>query len=57
MNVNSLANKIVAVEELLRNKVDTYLFSETKLNETFPNQQLRIHGHELYRSDRNKHRG
>ena len=47
----------MAVEELLRNKVDTYLFSETKLDETFPNQQLRIHGHKRYRSDRNKHSG
>ena len=37
LNVNSLRNKITAVEELMRDKVDTCLFSETKLDETFPN--------------------
>ena len=43
MNVNSLRNKTVDVEELMRNKVDI-----------FPNRQFMIHGYKLYERDRNK---
>ena len=57
LNVNSLRNKIIAVEELMRDKVDICLFSEKKLDETFPNQQFRIHVYNMYRRDRNKHGG
>ena len=57
LNVNSLRNKIIAVEELMCDKVDICLFSETKLDETFPNQQFKIHGYKMYRRDRNKHGG
>ena len=57
MNGNSLRNKIIAVEQLMRDTVDICLFSETKLDETFPNQQFKIHGHKMYRRDRNKHGG
>ena len=57
LNVNSLRNKIIAVEELMRDKVDICLFSETKLDETFPNHQFKIHGYKMYRRDRNKHGG
>ena len=42
LNVNSLKNKIIAVEELMSDKVDICLFSETKIDETFPNQQFKI---------------
>ena len=57
LNVDSLRKKIIAVEELMRNKVDICLFSETKLDETFPNQQFKINGYKMYRRDRNKHGG
>ena len=40
LNINSLRNKIGGVEELIRNNIDISLFSETKLDETFPNQQF-----------------
>ena len=55
LNVNSLRNKIITEEELIRDKVDICLFSETKLDETFPNQQFKIDGYNMYRRDRNKH--
>ena len=42
MNVNSLKNKIIATEELISDKVDTCVFSETEIDETFPNQQFKI---------------
>ena len=57
LNVNSLRNKIEAVEELMRNNIDISLFSETKLDETFPNQQFKISGYKMFGRDRNKHGG
>ena len=57
LNVNSLRNKIEAVEELMRNKIDISLFSEFKLVETFPNQQFKIGEYKMFRRDRNKHGG
>ena len=44
LNVNSLRNKFVAVEELIKNKIDVCLISETKVDESFPNQQFKING-------------
>ena len=55
LNVNSLRNKIKVVEKLLPNNIDISLFSETKLDETFPNQQLS--GYKMFRRDRIKHGG
>ena len=55
LNVNCLRNKIEAVEELMRNNINISLFSETKLDETFPNQQYKISGYKMFRRDRNKH--
>ena len=39
----------------MRYKVDICLFSEAKLDDTFPNQQFKIHGYKMYRRNRNKH--
>ena len=38
LNVNSLRNKFTAVEELNKAKIDIGLISETKIDESFPNQ-------------------
>ena len=58
VKVHKLVNpKIIAAEELMRDKIDICLFSETKLDETFPNQQFKIHGYKIYCRDRNKHGG
>ena len=38
LNVNSLRNKFNVAEELVQNKVDICLLSETKSDETFSNQ-------------------
>ena len=55
LNVNSLRNNIQAVKELMRNKVHISLFSETKLDETFRNQQIKVSSYKMFRKDRNKH--
>ena len=41
LNVNFLRNKIEAVEELMQSHIDISLSSEIKLDETFPNKQLK----------------
>ena len=55
LNVNSLRNKIGAVQELITNNIDICLLSETKIDESFPNQQFNISNYKTFRSDRNKH--
>ena len=57
LNVNSLRNKFEAVEELVQNKVDICFLSETKIDETSPNQQFMINGFKLFRIYRNCHGG
>ena len=43
------------MEELIRSNIGISLFSETKLDETFPNQQCKTSGYKMFRGDRNKH--
>ena len=57
MYVNSLRNKFVAVDELIKNKIDVCLTSETKVGKTFPNQQFKINGYKMLRKDRDRFGG
>ena len=57
LNANSLRNKIGAVQELITNNIDICLLSETKIDETFPNQQFKMSNCKTFRRDRNKHWG
>ena len=57
LNMNSVRNKFEAVEELMQNKVDICFLSETKIDETFPNQQFALSNYKLFRRDRNKNGG
>ena len=51
LNVNSLRNKFVAIDELIKNKIDICLISETKLDESFPKQQFKINGYKMFQKD------
>ena len=57
LNVNSLRNKFLASKELIKDKIDICLLSETKLNDTFPTAQFQIEGYKIFRKDRNKYGG
>ena len=57
LNVNSLRNKFVAIDELIKNKIDICLISETKVDESFPNQQFKINGYKMFRKDRDRFGG
>ena len=57
LNVNSLRNKFVAVDELIKNQINVCLISETKVDESFPNQQFKINGCKMFRKDRDRFGG
>ena len=42
VNVSSLRNKFISIEELIKPKLDIFLVSETKIDHSFPNQQFSI---------------
>jgi len=57
LNVNSLRNKYLATNELIKDKIDICLLSETKLNDSFPTAQFQIKGYKIFRKDRNNYGG
>ena len=38
VNINSIRNKFESVQEIIQNTFDIFLFSETKIGSSFPNQ-------------------
>ena len=58
LNNNSLRNKFVILKEIITNKCDILLISETKLDSSFPLNQFHIDGFTTsYRLDRNQNDG
>ena len=54
LNINSIRNKFECLKYMIDKNVDLLLISETKLDETFPEQQFHIEGFSPpYRRDRN----
>ena len=58
LNVSSLRNKFEMIEELIKDKIDIFLISETKLDSSFPSWQFVIKGYSSpFRLDRNQNGG
>ena len=58
LNINSIRNKFGALSDLIVDKVDMFLVSETKIDESFPTQQFTMPGYSPpFRRDRSKHAG
>ena len=58
ININSLANKLEALKFIMRDALDILVVVETKIDESFPEQQFIIEGFSRpYRLDRNSHGG
>ena len=58
LNINSIRNKFESIKNLIGDNVDIILFSEIKLNDTFPGNQFLINGfHVPYRLDRTDKEG
>ena len=54
LNINSIWNKFDGLKFVIDNKIDIYLISETKLDDTYPTAQFLIEGFSTpYRHDRN----
>ena len=53
LNINSIRNKFDALSDIIKNKIDIMLISETKIDDSFPNSSFSIEGFTPpYRKDR-----
>ena len=58
ININSIRNKFELFVDLVKDKLDIILISETKIDSTFPKSQFEIQGYSSpHRLDRNAHGG
>ena len=58
MNINSLRYKFQALVDLIHKNLDILIIGETKLDNTFPENQFSIPGYKIpYRLDRNRNGG
>ena len=55
LNINSLRNKFDQLKNLVQDKIDILVVTESKLDDTFPDSQFHIQGYKVaFRKDRNK---
>ena len=53
INLNSIRHKFDTISDLIKGKIDIFLISETKIDNSFPNSQFQIHGYTMpFRLDR-----
>ena len=48
LNVNSIRNKFSSIAELVKDNIDVFLISETKIDSNFPSPQFAIDVNQLY---------
>ena len=56
LNINSFRDKFVFLEDMIK-LFDVFLVSESKLDHTFPSNQVRINGYKIFKLDRNRFGG
>ena len=56
LNINLFRDKFVFVEDIIKLS-DVFLVFESKLDHTFPSNQVRINGYKIFRLDRNRFGG
>ena len=58
ININSIRNKFEILKSMLSEALDVLMITETKLDDSFPEQQFHIEGFNIpFRLDRNRHGG
>ena len=58
LNINFIENKFSLLVSLVKDKLDIFMVSETKIDDSFPENQFIIEGYSKpYRRDRNSHGG
>ena len=53
LNINSLRNKFHALQMIIKGNADIFVFTESKLDDSFPSQQFAMDGYIQFRADRN----
>ena len=49
LNINSVRNKLLSFQQTVLNKIDIFLLSETKIDDSFPDSQFFAEGFKMYR--------
>ena len=57
LNINSIRNKFEPLKNIIKGNLDILVLTETKIDESFPNQEFRIDGYTPIRLDRDIHGG
>ena len=57
LNINSIRNKFLDFKELILGDTDICLILETKLDDSFPDQQFHVNGYKMFRKDWNNFGG
>ena len=57
LNINSIRNKFEPLKNIIKGNLDILVLTETKIDESFPNQEFRIDGYTSIRLDRDLHGG
>ena len=53
LNINSVRNKFIYLEDMVKGVLDIFLISESKIDASFTNKQFAISGYNMFRLDRN----
>ena len=54
LNINSIRNKFLDFKELVLSDTDICLIPETKLDDSFPDQQFHVNWYKMFRKYRNE---
>ena len=57
LNINSIRNKFLDFKELVLSDTDICLISDTKLGDSFPDQQFHVNGYKMFRKNWNRFGG
>ena len=57
LNINSIRNKFTSLSNMIKDNIDIWLISETKIDSSFPTVQFHIDGYTIHRRDRNENGG
>ena len=53
LNINSVRNKFEYLNPIISPIFDIFIVSETKLDDSFANNQFSLNGYKMFRCDRN----
>ena len=57
LNINSVRNKFLSLQQTVQSKTDIFLLRKTKIDDSFPDSQFFAEGFKMYRKDRTKNGG